>query len=150
MTITKNSFDAIKITDILAMGFDIIVKYELDNGKSIKTIPILIKHLSSFLENNLGEFLIDLLNYYLYTKKTIKILKIMKYEQNNFKIEDFMIKILTRRIYGDTVLLYVNIFNRKTGVFLEDWVRSNQIKSIKELNQLICWECEGEEINFLN
>ncbi len=150
MIITKNSYNAIKITDLLAMGYDLIVKYNLDNGDSLRTIPILIRHLSSFLENNLGEFLIDLLKYYLSTKKTIKILKIMKYKHTIFKKEDFRVKILTKRIYGNILLFYVNIYNRKTGVFFEDWVRPFQIESIKILNELICWDCEGDEINFFN
>jgi len=148
MIITKNSYDEIKIADILATGFDLIIKYKLDNDDNIRTIIILMKHIPRFLENNLGEYLIDLLKYYLSTKKTIKILKIMKYKHILFKPEDFKIKILTRRIYGNTVLIYVNVYNRKTGVFLEDWVRPVQIKSKKELNQLICWEFEGEEIDF--
>ncbi len=148
MIITKN-YDEIKIVDILATGFDLIIKYKLvDNENNIRTIPILMKHILRFLENNIGEFLIDLLKYYLSTKKSIKILKIMKYKHIIFKPEDFKIKILTRRIYGNTVLIYVNVYNRRTGVFFEDWVREIQIKSIKELNKLICWECVGEEIDF--
>ena len=148
MIIPKNSSYEIKIADILAMGFDLIVKYKLDNDDAIRTIPVLMKHFPRFLENNLGTFLIDLLKYYLSTKKTIKILKIMKYKHTIFKQEDFSIKILTKRIYGNILLFYVNIYNRKTGVFFEDWVKPFQIKSIKILNELICWETEGEEIDF--
>lgn len=148
MIIAKNSSDEIKIADILAMGFDLIVKYKLDNDDAIRTIPVLMNHFPRFLENNLGTFLIDLLKYYLSTKKTIKILKIMKYKHTIFKQEDFRIKILTRRTYGNTVLIYVKVYNRKTGVFFEDWVRPFQIESIKILNELICWECEGDEIDF--
>ena len=148
MIIPKNSSNETKITDILAMGFDLLVKYKLNNDDTIRTIPVLMKHFPRFLENNLGEFLIDLLKYYLSTKKTIKILKIMKYKHTIFKQEDFSIKILTRRIYGNILLIYVNIYNRKTGVFFEDWVRPFQIESIKILNELICWECEGDEIDF--
>jgi len=148
MIIAKNSSDEIKIADILAMGFDLIVKYKLDNDDAIRTIPILMKHFPRFLENNLGTFLIDLLKYYLSTKKTIKILKIMKYRHTIFKQEDFRIKILTKRIYGNLLLFYVNINNRKTGVIFEDWVRPSQIESTKIISELICWECEGEEIEF--
>ena len=148
MIIAKNSSNEIKIADILAMGFDLIVKYKLDNDDAIRTIPVLMKYFPRFLENNLGTVLIDLLKYYLSTKKTIKILKIMKYKHTIFKQEDFSIKILTKRIYGNILLFYVNIYNRKTGVFFEDWVKPFQIKSIKILNELICWETEGEEFDF--
>lgn len=148
MITTKKSYDEIKIVDILAMGLDLIVEYKLDNDDNLRIIPVLIRHLSRFLENNLGEYLIDLLKYYLSTKKTIKILKIMKYKHIIFKPEDFVIKLITRRIYGNTELIYAKIYNRKTGVILEDWVRPNQIKSIGILNQLICWESEGDKIDF--
>ena len=153
MIIPKNSsdeikIDQIKIAEILAMGFDLIVKYELDNNGTIRTIPVLMKHLPRFLENNQGEFLIDLLKYYLSTTKTIKILKIMKYKHIIFKQEDFRIKILDKRIYGNMALFYVNIYNRKTGVFFEDWIKPFQIELIRELNHLICWESEGDEIDF--
>ena len=148
MIITKKSYDKIKIADILNLGFDLIVKYKLDNDDTIKAIPVLKKHISGFLDNKLGEYLIDLLKYYLSTNKTIKILKIMKYKHTIFKQEDFSIKLLTKRIYGNILLFYVNIYNRKTGVFFEDWVRPFQIESIKKLNELICWECEGDEIDF--
>jgi len=148
MIIPKNAYDEIKIADIKVVGFDLIVKYKLDNDDNIRSIPVLMRHLPRFLENNLGEYLIDLLKYYLSTKKTIKILKIMKYKHTIFKQEDFSIKILTKRIYGNILLFYVNIYNTKTGVFFEDWVRPFQIESIKILNELICWGCEGDEIDF--
>ena len=76
----------------------------------------------------------------------MEIIKIMKYNHIIFKQEDFRIKVLTKRIYGSIVLFYVNIYNRKTGVFFEDWVKPFQINAINELNELICWECEGDEI----
>jgi len=148
MIITKKSYDKIRITDILAIGFDLIVKYKFDNDNNIRTIPILMRQILGFLENNLGEYLIDLLKYYLSTEKTIKILKIMKYKHTIFTPEDFRIRLLTKRIYGNILLFYVNVYNRKTGVFFEDWVRPFQIESIKILNELICWECEGDEIDF--
>ena len=147
MIITKKSYDKIRITDIFAIGFDIIVKYKLDNDNNIRTFPVLIKHLLKFIENSIGDYLIDLLKYYLSTNEDIKILKIMKYKHTIFIQEDFRIKLLTKRIYGNILLFYVNIYNRKTGVFFEDWVRPFQVESIRELNNLICWECEGEEIN---
>ena len=144
----KKSYDKIKIADILTMGFDLIIKYKLDNDDNIRSIPILMRHILRFLENCIGEYLIDLLKYYLSTKNTIKILKIMKYKHTIYKQEDFRINLLTKRIYGNILLFYVNIFNRKTGVVFEDWVRPFQIESIKIINELICWECEGDEIDF--
>ncbi len=148
MIITKKQYYCIKIADIIALGFDLIVKYQLDPDDTLKTIPILRKHLSGFLENNLGENIIDLMKYYLSTEKNITILKIMRHTHSNFRSEDFEIRELTRRIYGNTTLLYVNVYNKKTGVVFEDWVRPFQIKSMKILNELICWESEGEEIDF--
>ena len=148
MNITKNLYDKIKIIDILALGYDLIVKYKLDNDDNVKTIPILMIHISQFFDNNLGVYLVDLLKYYLSMKKNIKILKIMKYKHTKFKKEDFRIKILTRRFYGNILLFYVNILNKRTRVIFEDWVRPFQIKSIIELNHLISWESEGDEIDF--
>ena len=146
MVITKNSYDEIRIAAILASGFDLIIKYKLGNKK--RTIPILIRNVLRFIENNPGEYLIDLLKYYLSTKKTIEILKIMKYKHTIFKKEDFKIKLLCNRIYGNKMLFYVNIYNRKTGVIFEDWVRPFQIVSMEILNELICWESKGVEIDF--
>ena len=69
-------------------------------------------------------------------------------EVDTFRINDKLIYVLshespfntdiiTRRIYGNIELIYVKIYNRKTAVFLEDWVRPVQIESVKTLNELI-------------
>ena len=148
MIIPKNSYAEIKIADILTIGTDLIVKYKLDNDDTIRTIPVLMKHLSRFLENNLCNNLMDLIKYYISKKEEISILKICKFEHHQFNIEDFVIQEKNRRDYGKTTLVYVKIYNTKTGVFLEDWVSQYQIGSIKEINNLICWETDGEEIDF--
>ncbi|KKL62393.1 hypothetical protein LCGC14_2185650 [marine sediment metagenome] len=150
MIITKKSYDEIKIADLITLNFDLLIKYKLENDVQLRTIPIQMRNILWFFKNNLGENLIDLLKYYLSTKLPIKILNIMKYKHTTYKLEDFRIKLLTKRVYGNMLLFYVNVYNRKTGVFFEDWVRPSQIQSIKIINQLICWECEGDEIDFFN
>jgi len=57
-----------------------------------------------------------------------------------FEREDFVINQIQRRIYGNQTLIYVNIKNIKTGKEFEDWVRPNQIYSLRELNELISWD----------
>ena len=60
----------------------------------------------------------------------------------------YYFKIISKRFYGEKhrVLLHVNIFNSKTGVYFEDWIRSEQLR-FDSLRDLILWDKECQECN---
>jgi len=60
--------------------------------------------------------------------------------QYKYQKKDFVINRIQKRKYGNQWLIYVNIKNLKTGTEFEDWVRPDQIKTVKDLNNLINWE----------
>jgi len=103
------------------------------------------------MEKNAGNYLVDVLNYYLSTDENLTITKVMKHQRETYKWEDFEISITQRRTYGENFrVIFARIHNKKTDVTLEDCLRPDQIRSIEKLNNLILWETKGEEIIFRN
>jgi hypothetical protein len=96
----------------------------------------------------------DLIQFCLNLEDPITITKICKHPHNKYKLVDFKINVLNTKTYypssGDPfVLYYVKIENLRTGRILEDWIKPEQLDSIKAINQMIEWDTKGEEINLI-
>ncbi|MHA1820001.1 MAG: hypothetical protein ACTSU2_10440 [Promethearchaeota archaeon] len=150
----SQKFSGVCVEDILDLHNDIIVKYEDKDGQ-IKTVPIFQSYLERYFNNRPEELLINAVKEYI-ALDNIKIINIYKYPDRFYRFSDFDIKIIKKYEYRyaseykneSKELIFVEIKNKKTGVIFKDWVRPGQIKSLFSLNNLICWETEGQELFF--
>lgn len=143
--IQSKNYNDLKVRNIQKLKIDVIVEYQLKN-EEICTVPILANFIQG--ENQISKEapLTKLLKYYLASKEDLQILNIYEYNKKYYGKSDFNIQVLG--ISKNQELIFVNITNKVTGVILNDWIRPFQLKSSKELNELICWESSGKKLRF--
>ena len=148
----------IKISDLLRTHkCDFIFQFQKQDHIQ-KTIGITRKQIRRFIklyEEKLI-YINDLIQFCLSLDTPITLTKIYKHPHNKYKLEDYKAQILnTKKYYPSNedpiVLYYIKIENLRTKVILEDWIKPNQLDSIKAINQMIEWDIIGEELtNFKN
>ena len=148
----------IGITDLLnSHKCDFIFQFQKQDHIQ-KTLGITRKLIKKFvkLHEDTLIYINDLIQFCLNLETPITITKIYKHPHNKYKLGDFKRLVLnTKKYYPSSdvpfVLYYAKIENLRTGRILEDWIKPEQLDSIKAINQMIEWDIVGEELtNFKN
>lgn len=132
----------ITVGDVLSHNSDILIKYRGKINEKISAIVIPLKYLkNSEIVIDSEVELEDILRYYI-DREEAEIIEVFTYSPKKYSLETFEIKILRT----DRDLSLVSIFNKETGVSLNDWVRSDVLSDGEVISNLIRWDERGDKL----